>query len=178
MIRRSKYNALIAYCHAIPKADGSIDPHQPYMGVICLSVRKGPVFEKVNIIANTTIVLKMVYPGIRQPVNIVTLRNGSLKQFKETGKMIYKPFKTFGISNFEDHLGVGFYDYINVNTIKKIVDKLPADSTYSVCFTVDINGKSHRLKYDYNYIDNQFENNAFKIDDSIDYNQGKHNDSA
>ena len=166
----TKFNALTAFCHAVPRKDGSIDPYQPYMGVVSISIRKGPELEKVNILANTKITLRVVHPGVTYPVSVVTLRNGSLKQFKQSGNMIYKAFKTQGINDkYEDHLGLGFYEYINAEMIQKWLSRISDNETYTVTFTVDVNGKPHRLTYD--QLDKELENNASRIDDDNDWGE-------
>lgn len=160
--KKVEINALKAFCHAHLDEHGKIDPHQPYMGVVSVSVMRGKELDKVNILANTIISLRVVQPGVQYPVSVITLRNGSLKHFKNSGKSIYKAFNINNIDlEYEDHFGKGFYEYINESMIRKWLEKAPAKGAYTVTFTVDQNGQPHRLQYP--RFEQELSNNAARL---------------
>lgn len=146
--KKVEINALQAFCHAHVDEHGRIDPQQPYMGVVSVSVMRGKDLDKVNILANTIVSLRVVQPGIQYPVSVLTLRNGSLKYFKNSGKSIYKAFNVNGVSfDYEDHFGKGFYEYINESMVRKWLEKAPKKGAYTVTFTIDQYGAPHKLEY-------------------------------
>jgi len=149
-----KLSAPIAFCHAHPREDGSIDPHQPYMGVISITMFHGKKLENIEIKANVHIELRVVQPGINYPVRVLRLRNGSLKRFI-SGKELFTAFNTRGQDlEYTDYFGSGFNEFFNIKVINGLYDKLmskpivgSADKYYRVMFTVDTNGNTHRLNY-------------------------------
>lgn len=147
--QQPQINAVQAFCHAERREDGSIDPHQPYMGVISITVFPGKRLPNVNILANIIIELRTIQPGINYPVRIARFRNGALKEFT-SGKRLLTFFNTQGTDlQYADHFGRGFSEFLNQKVIEKMLSKIESNGpNYSrIMFTVDTEGKAQRLEY-------------------------------
>ncbi len=171
---QTQVNALKTFCHAIPREDGSIDQHQPYMGVVSITVFRGKKLPNVNILANTIIELRCVQPGINYPVMIARFRNGSLKEF-QSGKRLFTVFNTQGnVLEFTDHFGKGFHEFINQKVIEGLLAKIPETTENGkkpnnhVLFTVDTNGTIHKLSYP--RFEQELTENAALLTDEAGYN--------
>lgn len=152
--KKVQISAPRTFCHAIPQDDGSIDPHQPFMGVISITLFRGKKLPNVDIKANIYIELRMVQPGINYPIRILRLRNGSLKTFTASGKTLLTIFNTRGTDlEYTDHFGTGFNEFFNQKVIEGLYNKIPAPTAenpkpyHRVMFTVDTEGKTHKLNY-------------------------------
>lgn len=151
---RPEINGIRTFCHALPDENGNVDPHQPYMGVIRLTVFKGKRLAKVNILANFITELRMNQPGVEYPVGILNLPGGSLKEF-QSGKRLLTPFTNRGNGDIKylGRLGVGFGEFVNEKVIEGLAAQIPEASSdgkrpfKSVTFTVDCEGKVYHLNY-------------------------------